>query len=333
MPFYTKKNKLYHNKLRYNILPIDKSIISTHINSSTTNRLTNKTSADRLVYSSQNPYGGPIDAGIWVRNPNCWLNGITNISCFSPAQRSGANWWQRGGTLITRKHALFAKHFVTSILPNGGTPLIFVDENNNAIRRNIIQYGYDSTDIAVALLDSEVPANIKIAKVLAPNFTDYMNISIIGSIYDNYNTQINSFRNVPLLYSVGLDQEEKAIVKIFNGCDLYGSGSSPNTVWFQLVSASDIDPNISYTYYGTTAPDPRQFSSFSEPIIVGDSGNPLFLIIDNELVILCSWWTSSGGPFITNRYNEVNSIIESLSPGQGYSLTPVNLELVYHKYS
>jgi len=333
MPFYMKNNKILKDKISFKDTSINKNIISNHINISTTNRLFGKSPDTRYVYSYQNPYGGPIDAGIWVRNPNCWLNGVSNISCFSPAQRSGANWWQRAGTLITKKHALFAKHFVTSILPNGGTPLIFVDENNNAIKRNIIQYGYDSTDIAIALLDSEVPSNIKIAKVLPPNFTDYMNISIIGSIYDNYNIQINSFRNMPLLYAIGLDQEEKAIVKIFNGCDLYSSGNSPNTIWFQLVSASDIDPNLQYTWSGTTVPYPGQFANFSEPIITGDSGNPLFLIIDNELVVLCAWWIPSGGPFITNRYNQVNSIIESLSPGQGYSLTPVDLGSVYAKYS
>lgn len=331
MPIYVKQNRILQNKVRHSLYPIDKSIITNHINSSTTAKLLNKTPSDRLVYSSQNPYGGPIDAGVWIRNPNCWLNGVTNISCFSPAQRSGANWWQRAGTLITRKHALFAKHFVTSILPNGGTPLIFVDENNNAIRRNIINYGYDSTDIAVALLDSEVPSNIKIAKVLPTNFTDYFNTSILSSVYDSFETNINSFRNNPWLYAVGLDQEEKAILKLWSGCDLYGSGSTPNTVWYQLVGAYDIDPNSSYS--PPIIPSPQQFSSWSEPIITGDSGNPLFLIIDNELVVLNTWWFPSGGPFITSRYTQVNNIIESLSPGEGYGLTPIDLASVYNKYA
>jgi hypothetical protein len=41
---------------------------------------------------------------------------------------------------------------------------------------------------------------------------------------------------------------------------------------------------------------------------------------------------NTGGPFITGRYNEVNSIIQSLSPGEGYSLTPIDLQTVYAKY-
>ena len=170
MPIYLKQNRILNNKVRYNVYPINTNIISNHINNSTIARLTDKNpDTDRLVYSSQNPYGGVGDAGIWVRNPSCWINGVTNISCFSPAQRSGALWYQRAGTLITKKHFILAKHFVFAIL-EGGTPLIFVDENNNAIRRNLIQYAYDNiTDIAIGVLDNEVPSNIKIAKVLPVN--------------------------------------------------------------------------------------------------------------------------------------------------------------------
>lgn len=303
MPIYVKQNRILQNKVRYSLYPIDKNVITNHINSSTISKLANKTPADRLVYSSQNPYGGPIDAGIWLRNPNCWLNGVSNISCFSPAQRSGANWWQRGGALITKKHVLFAAHFAPSII-TGGTPLIFVDENNNAIRRNIINYGLDTTDIAIALLDQEVPSNIKIAKVLPPNYTDYINIvpmPVGGSI--NEDAKLNYGP-----YAVGLDQEEKAILKWVIGTSFSG---------ITVSSVSTLDP----------------YTNFTEAIIVGDSGNPVFLIIDNELVVLTTWLSPVDGPFITLRYNIVNTIINNLSPGEGYSLTPVDLELVYHKYS
>jgi hypothetical protein len=301
MLFYTKQNRILNTKVGHGFHPIDKRIITNHINSSTINKLTNKIPSDRSVYSSQNPYGGVGDAGTWVRNPNCWINGVTNISCFSPAQRSGANWWQRGGTLITRKHALFAKHFVPAILPGGGTPLIFVDENNNAIRRNIINYGYDTTDIAVALLDQEVPSNIKIAKVLPINYRDYIDIAQFNNNELSEATKLNYGP-----YAVGLDQEEKAILK-----------------WIMWTGSTSIDAHSVSTL------DP--YTIFTESIITGDSGNPVFLIIDNELVVLTTWLTSFGGPFVTLRYNQVNAIIESLSPGQNYSLTPVDLDSLYNK--
>lgn len=301
MPFYIKGNKLTVNKA---LRKFSKSVIPQHINTNTANRLIGKNSStDRLVYSSQNPYGGPNNAGIWVRNPNCWLNGVSNISCFSPAQMSGANWWQRGGTLITRKHVLFAKHFVTSILPNGGTPLIFVDENNNAIRRNIIQYGDDTYDIAIALLDSEVPSNIKIAKVLPKNYKDYISSGLP-------NSDVQDFGLFGLV-GVALDQEEKALIK---------------------TSSTVSNSLIAFDNFGTSSGSMNPYPEWTENIIVGDSGNPVFYIIDNELVVLTTWWTPTSGPFITSRYDQVNAIIENLSPGEGYSLTPVDLQSVYDKY-
>lgn len=331
MPFYIKSNKLNLSKAHKKTNFIDKNIIPNHININTSNRLFGKNpSTSMSVYSSQNPYGGVGDAGIWVRNPNCWINGISNISCFSPAQRSGANWWQRGGTLITKKHVLFAQHFVTSVLPNGGTPLIFVDENNNAIKRNIIEYAYDNTDVAVALLSEEVPSNIKIAKVLPKNLRDYIRHEVI----EVESNDLISFWFTPYLYAIGLDQEEKAILKIFSGAVATNVSSG-----VRYSSASFFSPQINSNY--NTIPNkkpyplPNQFADWSENMIVGDSGNPVFIIIDNELVVLTTWWTPSGGPFIsdTTRYDAINSLIESLSPNQGYSLTPVDLAAVYNKYS
>jgi hypothetical protein len=300
MPFYTRGNKLYNNKLRYNLLPIDKNVIYNHINSSTANRLVGKNPAtDRLVYSSQNPYGGVGDAGTWVRNPNCWINGVSNISCFSPAQRSGANWWQRAGTLVTTRHFIQATHFTTAILPNGGTPIIFVDENNNAIRRNLIAYDFAPNDIAIGLLDNDVPSNIKIAKVLPPNYKDYIQaLNINGSELFG-------------LLSVGLDQEEKALVK----------------------TITTISTFINFDNMSGPSGGVNPYPEWSETIIVGDSGNPIFLIIDNELVLISTWLSPTAGPFMTTHYNAINEAINRLSSNQGYSLTPINLELVYHKYS
>lgn len=250
------------------------------------------------IYSSQDPYHNGL--GRFIRNPNCWLNGVSNISCFSPAQLSGAAWNQRAGTLITKKHIVLAKHFVFAIL-EGGTPIIFVDENNNVIRRNLVQYANDSvTDISIGLLDNEIPSNIKIAKVLPKNYQLYM-----GYPED--------------MLAVAIDQQEKAILKTWTGLLNYITSG----VSYQYVNV--VSPDVNYA-----RPDFFQYVSFNEDIVTGDSGNPMFIILDNELVLLSCWHTPWSGPFITDRYDTVNSLIESLSPGENYSLTPVNLEAIYN---
>jgi hypothetical protein len=334
MPLYLKNNKLLSNKIIKQNNTINKKILSNHINVATSNRLFGKNSSiDRAVYLSQNPH---IGQGAFVRNPNCWIHGVSNISCFSPAQLSGSAWNTRGGALLTRKHALFAKHYLPAII-SGGTPLIFVDDNNNSIQRKIIQFDYDYiidpssgtyfyTDLAIALLDNEVPDNIKIAKVLPPNFRDYINTN--SPISTNLGIEVYSDTFIPSLYAVGLDQQEKAILKLWSynqSLTLLGSNGSYFD-WYQNSYLSDNENNSTY-------PSPDQFSGWFEPMITGDSGNPVFIIIDNELVLLTCWWTSIGGTFITNRYNSINNIIESLSPNQGYSLTPIDLASVYAKYS
>lgn len=301
MPFYTRGNRLYNSGQQYNTLPINKNIIINHINSNITTRIANKNpSTDILVYSSQNPYGGVDNAGIWVRNPSCWINGVTNISCFSPAQLSGSAWNTRAGTLITKKHVIFAKHYYPSLLPNGGTPIIFVDENNNAIRRNIVQYALGTNDIAIGLLDNEVSSNIKIAKVLPSNYQDYIQVSTIAdsALFG--------------LLAVALDQQEKALVK-------------------STTTISSI-PFINFDNMSGPNGNVNPYPQWTETIVAGDSGNPIFYIIDNELVLLTTWYSSTAGFFLPSAYTEIHSMIESLSPGGGYSLTPIDLQAVYAKY-
>jgi hypothetical protein len=297
MTFKIINNKTKNSKIYKSGPAIDKNIISTHINTSLSSRLEGKNAAtDMFVFASQNPYGG----GNFPRNSSCWLNGVTNISCFSPAQLSGANWWQRGGTLISPRHILLAKHFTIALL-SGGTPIIFVDDNGAVVTKKLVRYEFDITDIAIGLLDSDVPENIKFAKVLPPNYTTYLDIA-----------------NQNLLYAVGIDQQEKAIVKRFNGLQNYivndGNGNSINIPNAIVSNLDSIDPLVSFT----------------ETIISGDSGNPVFLIIDNELVVLTTWWTAASGPFITTRYDTVNVLMSKL--GGGYNLTPIDLNTVYNKY-
>lgn len=116
MGFYLKKSEIILDT------NINKYVIPNYINTKTYERLYLKNpSTDKFVYLSQDPYHNGI--GRFVRNPSCWINGVTNISCFSPAQLSGAAWNTRAGTLLTRKHVLFAKHYVPAIITGGTPPL------------------------------------------------------------------------------------------------------------------------------------------------------------------------------------------------------------------
>ena len=73
----------------------------------------------------------------------------------------------------------------------------------------------------------------------------------------------------------------------------------------------------------------------SQAIVGGDSGNIIFIPINNEIVILGTWYTTAGGlgnpgddlgvsSFITPNISAINSAMTTLA-GTSYSLTQANL--------
>lgn len=262
-------------------------------------------STDKSLYSYRNPWGGIDGQGIFTRNPNCWLNGVKNLSCISAAQMSGAAWNQRGGTLISPRHFILAKHFVFAIL-EGGTNIKFVADDSTVVTRKAISYALDpNSDIAIGLLDSDIPSSIKFAKVLPPNHNLYLSQKEI------------------VRYAIFLDQEAKASI----GVNTYLSYTPPPPGYQHVVYVQN--PNYIYSQSLKAQIDPGIYSFYETPI-AGDSGQPMFLLIDNELVIISTWTTPVSGPAICGRYNIINALMNDL--GGGYQLTPVDLEYVKNKY-
>ncbi len=62
---------------------------------------------DQVIWSTRDDANA-----IYVFNPNCWLAGVQGLTAFSPWHTpfSGAESYQGGGTLITRRHAITAQH-------------------------------------------------------------------------------------------------------------------------------------------------------------------------------------------------------------------------------
>ena len=61
----------------------------------------------------------------------------------------------------------------------------------------------------------------------------------------------------------------------------------------------------------------------------GDSGTPVFILIENELVFLGSWFTFGAISPVSPYINLCNDAIEYLSPGEGYSVTQFDLDEAY----
>lgn len=246
---------------------------------------------------------------IYIRNVNSWVYGA-DLSCFSPWNYDVG--YMTAGTLISPRHVLFCKHFnfYPQVPRPDGQPVTirFINQNNqtitrtltNILRVNDVEYPNYTIDFAVGLLDSDITTQngqstgISFAKILPANWYKYLP-SIPNPTQANY----PYYYGVPALYT---DQEEKALLGYLSRI---ATSSTGNT---SIVLS---EPTIS------------QHKEFYEGLVRFDSGNPMFLIINNELVLLSVATGSVGGTFITAHMSQVNDVMSAL--GGGYQLTPVDL--------
>ena len=228
----------------------------------------------------------------YVRNPDCWAADLHGeLTCASPWNSVGGP--TRAGTLVTPRHAICARHFP---IPNG-TILRFVAEDNTVHERVVVKTSYGlrfdsrgiSSDFLVLLLDSDLPASIKPCKILGNDVFDVVD---------------GPWRVMAGFANLALDQQEHAIINPCRGVDFASMG-------------------------GLSAEVGSPFREFSEVIIGGDSGNPMFLAINGELALYTTFSSRYGGSFTGTFEDKINGVIATLDGMEGvstgYTLTRVDL--------
>jgi surface protein len=164
-----------------------------NISSTVDTLLAGKTASSSIRrFSAQNHTTNPPS---YPSNASFWASAL-NFSCCSVWNSTGLN--TMGGTLISPRHILFAAHYQI----NTGAIVRFIDSSGNVVNRTMVNklvhpdYKPYYPDIAIGVLDSDVPATVSFAKVLPTNWASYLpNISYAA--------------RVPIII---VDQEEKALV-------------------------------------------------------------------------------------------------------------------------
>jgi hypothetical protein len=224
----------------------------------------------------------------YVRNPSCWAYGF-DLACVaawhSPLDQYDNNTNQRRGGTLVSPRHLLYANHYQ--IPHG-TQVRFVTKDNTVITRVVSNsLTITGTDLHIGVLDADVPTNfIGFAKVLPAGYTNY------------FPTSLNS---IPTLC---LNQQQQALVTDI----LSLSPAVTNAAWLQLIAPTAATRKL---FYGDK--------------ISGDSGQPCFLILHGELVVL-TVFTGGGagsGQFVASYTGPINATMQTL--GGGYKLTSVDL--------
>ena len=199
-------------------------------------------------------------------NEKFWLKGV-DFSCASPWNDSCGS--QRAGTLISKRHVIFAKHFPLW----KGVRIVFVDSEGEVCPCHVAATkALEKCDIMIGLLDYEVTPNIHPAKILP----------------EDYAKHIGDGKGLPI---VTFNQHEQMF----------------------LSQMTDINTNFLMNAAATNA----SWKTLGGKIVSGDSGNPAFLLIGNEPILLyCLLSGGAGyGPSVFHRRKEVQKAMDELCPG------------------
>jgi len=197
----------------------------------------------------------------WIRNPASWVR-VFNWTGYA----AGINGLGGvgGGTLITRRHVLFANH-----VPYPARPfdIFFVNADSRTFQYKVVnlqQVG--GTDISIGTLDRDADASLNVYRVLPDNWTQY-----IANKTESFNTMgvigTNQSFVLPVLYS-GQDRK---------------------------VATGDV-VNVRLGTATVNVPSFEVARAFGEAVRVGDSGNPIFVQVGDELVLLGAWWRNATAP-------------------------------------
>jgi hypothetical protein len=262
--------------------------------------------------------------GTYKRNPNVWTSkgdkplDFTGVSAGKEDKISpNAYTFQQGGTLITPRDMVLAVHYGMPV----GARVVFVNkENKSYVRKIVATKNVPNTDIMIARLDSELPDDIAYYPVI--DMQDF--------IKKTYQTD-NANPEFPL---ISFTQDGYPLVQAFQS---FTNDYMNNRTYLASADRKSVDTgdgitelkyfnHISYAQaggMGSLAYKNVRFTParmlFDGLIRLGDSGQPNFVVLNNQPVFMAVHTQDSSGAMLGGYIDGINTALTEL--GGGYQVT------------
>lgn len=233
----------------------------------------------------------------YIRNPSCWLYDV-DLTCLTPYNTStGAS---LGATLFTPLHVMQCRHAPLGV----GAVINFVALDGTVHQRTLVANttvvpGYPTltTDLIIGRLDSPLPSSIKPAPLPPATWAS----QIPGfSITDGSSYPANECRFPGFV----LDRTEEIMCKDFAKISNYTSVAGQEN--FQIVYLKSLDATRAL---------------FDKTLTGGDSGNPVFWLVNGEAVLVSVHTGPGAGTFIGHFLTQIDAITQA----NGYTAARANL--------
>jgi hypothetical protein len=246
----------------------------------------------------------------YTKNINCWagrldFSGVT-------VNHSGGEGSIRNLSAITPYHAIGAEHFAPLI----GDTYYFCDSNNQTVIRTVQNViNVPARDCCVVRFSEALPSSVKKYKTLPSNYLNYLPINRM--VY-NYYDVIEQWRGsyIPIVCMSHYRWDAEWPLQRLNRYAYVYQTDYLNNLSTLLLSYSF--PANSY---------PNDFSNYDgvpSGVQGGDSGSPLFFIINNDLVIAYHHQGAASGYLHASYLDGIQNAINTLGPS-GYSYGTVDL--------
>ena len=215
-----------------------------------------------------------------VWSARCWLRGVRGLSatCLGYVCTNNAG-YEYMITMVSPRHYLAASHVTWAPFFKGLEPAVFAGANNAVYYRKSLEVTNVGNDIAVGILDSDLPPSVGYLPLLPANYTNWLDTA----------TDVQG---------IGVNQD---YLVFGEAVSLTGRGM------VSFTGTKTVPFGLGTNWTSCADPLARGFLRQS------DSSDPVRLLVENQLVLVGLALTPSAGPDCALASERINQQMHYLS--------------------